>query len=137
MAQYGLTQADVVRESALPGGQSSLSAWLNDRKVANLVKKQKILSDWVKNKRTMSAPDPTFFHNYRVNQSVDARDFEGAWYPAVVMDARPGVVLVHYKGWSSSYDEWISTTTDRLAPAGKHTSAKGIYRLLTTDFREH
>ena len=29
-------------------------------------------------------------------------------------DERPGMVKVHYQGWSSNYDEWISRTSSRL-----------------------
>ena len=45
----------------------------------------------------------------RVGDLVEALDLEGQWYPARVMQqASEGLsVLLHFDGWSDSYDEWL------------------------------
>ena len=34
--------------------------------------------------------------------------WKGAWFRASVQQAGDGKVLVHYKGWDSSFDEWVT-----------------------------
>ena len=49
----------------------------------------------------------------RVGDLVEALDLEGQWYPARVMQqASEGLsVLLHFDGWSDSYDEWLPQAT--------------------------
>jgi hypothetical protein len=47
-----------------------------------------------------------------------------AWYEAKVVKVELGAeprVLVHFKGWGKSADEWIGTASDRLRPHKLHT----------------
>ena len=64
----------------------------------------------------------------RVGDLVEALDLEGQWYPARVMQqASEGLsVLLHFDGWSDSYDEWHSGA---YAPAGAYgnTYAGGVF----------
>lgn len=43
----------------------------------------------------------------RVGRSVEARS-EGDWYPAKVIDAQDGQLLVHYHGYEADDDEWLA-----------------------------
>ena len=51
----------------------------------------------------------------RVGDLVEALDLEGQWYPARVMQqASEGLsVLLHFDGWSDSYDEWLPQARTR------------------------
>ena len=46
-----------------------------------------------------------------------------AWYQSKVAKVDPagGRVLVHFKGWGKSADEWVATDSDRLRPHKLHT----------------
>ena len=48
-----------------------------------------------------------------------------AWYQSKVAKVDPagGRVLVHFKGWGKSADEWMATDSDRLRPNKLHTCA--------------
>ncbi|KAJ1444808.1 hypothetical protein M885DRAFT_551946 [Pelagophyceae sp. CCMP2097] len=60
----------------------------------------------------------------RVGQVVDARDSEGRWFDAVVvdLDAVKGA-KVHFRGWSSKWDAWLGLHLDDapLAQLFTHT----------------
>ena len=43
----------------------------------------------------------------QVGRWVEVRS-EGTWYKARVIDAKDGRFLVHYYGWESSDDEWVT-----------------------------
>eukprot|EP00475_Leptophrys_vorax_P032356 TRINITY_DN4980_c0_g1_i3.p1 TRINITY_DN4980_c0_g1~~TRINITY_DN4980_c0_g1_i3.p1 ORF type:complete len:341 (+),score=69.65 TRINITY_DN4980_c0_g1_i3:29-1051(+) len=61
----------------------------------------------------------------KVGDLIDAQDRQGKWYESVVQAIKDGQFLVHYNGWSSKWDEWISIESDRLAELHTH-SAKQI-----------
>jgi hypothetical protein len=46
--------------------------------------------------------DPTM----KPGRQVQAEQ-NGAWWPAVIVEARAGKYLVHYNGWETSQDEWV------------------------------
>ena len=64
----------------------------------------------------------------KVGDVIDARDRESRWYDAVIVAvARPvgvavdaaqshGLVRVHFRGWSSKWDEWVCRNDKRLQP---------------------
>lgn len=83
----------------------------------------------------------------RVGCTLDCRDFFGKWYEAEVLklSSEPpfGVhsesvnhtrILVHYLGYSSSYDEWFDLGNDmsRIAFAGTHTVGPNLRTLRRT-----
>ena len=56
---------------------------------------------------------------FRVGDVVEARDRDGNWLVAKVMDVKLGPggwrqVLVHFKGWHPRFDEWIGVKSGRL-----------------------
>jgi tRNA A-37 threonylcarbamoyl transferase component Bud32 len=56
------------------------------------------------------APKPA---PYKVGQNVDV-NWKGSWWQGTVTAVKGDKFLVHYIGWSSSWDEWV--TTARLRP---------------------
>ena len=58
----------------------------------------------------------------RVGDLVEALDLEGQWYPARVMQqASEGLsVLLHFDGWSDSYDEWLPQALAHALEASAH-----------------
>lgn len=62
---------------------------------------------------------------YAVGDVVDARDSSNNWCVAQLMSMNDkGEYLVHYKGWSEKWDEWIEKTSKRLAPYRSKTLGK-------------
>ncbi|CEG49503.1 ubiquitinspecific protease [Plasmopara halstedii] len=51
-----------------------------------------------------------------VGQLIDARDTDRKWYESRVVALKSQYVKVHYRGWTSKWDEWIERTSTRLAP---------------------
>ena len=55
------------------------------------------------------------------------------WMEADVVELRPavGMLLVHYRFWSMSFNEWLRWDGDRVAPRGTHTftEAQGVPRV--------
>ena len=52
---------------------------------------------------------------------LDAQDDERRWYEAVVLDADSNSVLVHFVGWSSSFERRYRRTSACLAPHRSQT----------------
>ena len=50
----------------------------------------------------------------KVEEQIEALDYENFWYPAHVLEVRKGEVLVHYDGWPSEDDEWLPFPSLRL-----------------------
>ncbi len=48
---------------------------------------------------------------YNVNDKVKV-DWKGGLYPATILKAEKGKFLIHYDGYASSWDEWV--TADRI-----------------------
>lgn len=49
-----------------------------------------------------------------VGDKVRAKDYEGFWYDAHVVDLRGEDVKVHFHGWNKRFDEWIAPKEQRL-----------------------
>jgi len=64
-------------------------------------------------------PDP------RVGRSVEALS-EGDWYPAKVIDAQDGWLLVHYHGYEASDDEWLLPEAIRDPGLEVHARGKAV-----------
>lgn len=69
-----------------------------------------------------------------VYQWLDVKDEYGNWYEGQVyeIDNDDNTCHIHYKGWKSTCDEWLSTDptdTDALslAPVGTHTTYEMEY----------
>ncbi|HLA64744.1 MAG TPA: Tudor-knot domain-containing protein, partial [Rhodothermales bacterium] len=66
---------------------------------------------------SVSAPTATTTSSssgtYRVGQPVQIL-WNGSWYPGHILAAADGGYQIHYDGYDSSWDEWV--TPDRLQP---------------------
>jgi hypothetical protein len=38
------------------------------------------------------------------------------WYESNLREVRSDVVLIHFHGWESKWDEWVSCESDRISP---------------------
>jgi hypothetical protein len=66
-----------------------------------------------------------------VGEKVDVRDTEYIWLNGTIKSkiecaGRDTLVIVHYEGWNSYYDEVIKLNSPRLAPMGTYTNRKDI-----------
>lgn len=50
--------------------------------------------------------------DYKIGDLVEAADYRGAWYKSKITDEKDGKYHVHFFGWSSSWDEWV--TPDKI-----------------------
>ncbi|KAI9910420.1 hypothetical protein PsorP6_010977 [Peronosclerospora sorghi] len=57
-----------------------------------------------------------------MGQLIDALDTENQWYESRVMESTGESVKVHYRSWSSEWDEWLSRMSPRLAPLHTHVA---------------
>lgn len=64
----------------------------------------------------------TWYANLGAGCWLDARDTTNKWYPSTVLMHRATEVLIHFDGWSSSWDEWIPRHSDRLDPLRTHVA---------------
>lgn len=55
---------------------------------------------------------PLAFATYPKGEGVDVQ-WEQKWFPATVLDAFDNLHLVHYDGYSSSWDEWVAPSRIR------------------------
>lgn len=74
----------------------------------------------------ISLSDSTFENStrkYFMGQWVDVKDTVNQWLEATILDINEpdGQVYVHYNGWPSRWDEWISVDSARLAPFRSRT----------------
>ena len=46
--------------------------------------------------------------NLKKGDLIDARDSEGRWFDSVVTEVSTEKIKVHYRGWSSKWDAWVS-----------------------------
>lgn len=58
---------------------------------------------------------------FTLNQSVDAQDTVGAWYEAKITSITPIGFMVHFEGWSTTWDECIRFDSIRLSPHHTYT----------------
>ena len=58
---------------------------------------------------------------FQLGQWIDAKDTIDQWLEAQVTKIRGEQVFVHYNGWGNHWDEWIDSTSIRLAPFRTYT----------------
>ncbi|OWZ24189.1 Ubiquitin-specific protease [Phytophthora megakarya] len=61
-------------------------------------------------------------YQLQVGQLIDARDTDNVWYESRVVALSSTLVKLHYRGWTSKWDEWIERTSTRIAPL--HTNVQ-------------
>lgn len=64
----------------------------------------------------------------QVGSEIDAVDSQKRWFDSVILHSQENWILVHYKGWSHKFDEWINMDTEskRIAPVGTHARGEKI-----------
>eukprot|EP01083_Nonionella_stella_P200065 733075_1 len=64
-----------------------------------------------------------------VNKWLDVKDTVNNWCEAQIINLTETRILVHYKGWKSKFDEWLSIRDDilRIAPLSTHTTHRKKY----------
>ncbi|KAE8986390.1 hypothetical protein PR003_g22839 [Phytophthora rubi] len=67
----------------------------------------------------------------KLGQMVDALDTDSKWYEATIVDITDGQAKVHYRGWSSKWDEWLARTSPRLLPL--HSKVRDWRRFRVND----
>jgi hypothetical protein len=67
----------------------------------------------------------------KLGQLVDALDTDSKWYEARVVDVTDARVKVHYRGWSTKWDEWLARTSARLMPL--HSKVRDWRRFRVND----
>eukprot|EP00455_Lapot_gusevi_P026900 TRINITY_DN2837_c0_g3_i3.p1 TRINITY_DN2837_c0_g3~~TRINITY_DN2837_c0_g3_i3.p1 ORF type:complete len:273 (+),score=34.86 TRINITY_DN2837_c0_g3_i3:74-892(+) len=64
-------------------------------------------------------------HSFYVGQQLDVQDTIKKWCKAEVREmkeAEPNLMLlIHYIGWHDKWDEWLDSTSERIAPFETHT----------------
>ncbi|MBU0504385.1 MAG: Tudor-knot domain-containing protein [bacterium] len=51
---------------------------------------------------------------YTANDQVQV-EWKGKWYPSTIKEVKDGKYLIHYTGWSDSWNEWVGTTRIRTS----------------------
>lgn len=67
----------------------------------------------------------------KVGQMVDALDTDSKWYEATIVGITEGQAKVHYRGWSTKWDEWLARTSPRLMPL--HSKVRDWRRFRVND----
>ena len=48
-------------------------------------------------------------HPYKIGNILDCMDNYGMWYKSTILHVYSEGIFIHYQGWPSKLDEWIST----------------------------
>ncbi|GAB1606336.1 PHD finger protein 20-like isoform X2 [Argonauta hians] len=61
-----------------------------------------------------------------IGERLEAMDFIHKWYPAKIVSIHEEkfLVLIHFEGWNSRYDEWVDMKCERLRPATRRSERK-------------
>uniref|UniRef100_T1IXS7 C2H2-type domain-containing protein n=1 Tax=Strigamia maritima TaxID=126957 RepID=T1IXS7_STRMM len=64
--------------------------------------------------------------DFRVGGRLEACDFMSNWYASKIvnLDWNEKEVLIHFEGWSSRFDEWVSMDSHRLRPITRTSARK-------------
>lgn len=73
-------------------------------------------TDWRHGRFYSEIEENAWRFELQIGQLVDALDTDRHWYESRVVDVGPVYVKVHYRGWTSKWDEWVRRTSTRLAP---------------------
>jgi len=109
------------------GWKAKFDEWLDPVKDASRLAKLHTHTD----RPFPGLPDTFEFKKGRV---VDMRDIIDKWYPAEIVDVKlkTKLVKVHYDGWGSKHDEWVSFDSYRLAPRGRYAMKRRKGRNIQT-----
>ncbi|KAJ8571665.1 hypothetical protein ON010_g5174 [Phytophthora cinnamomi] len=66
--------------------------------------------------------EDTWRYQLQIDQLIDARDTDNVWYESRVVGLSSTLIKLHYRGWTSKWDEWIERTSTRIAPL--HTKVR-------------
>ncbi|KAL3667771.1 hypothetical protein V7S43_007321 [Phytophthora oleae] len=98
---------------------------LDERQCNQLLVETKFASgertDWRRGRFYSDIQENAWRFELQIGQLVDALDTDRHWYESRIVDIGPVYVKVHYRGWTSKWDEWVRRTSKRLAPL--HTEA--------------
>jgi len=74
------------------------------------------LADWRRGRFYSDIEQNAWRFQLEVGQLIDALDTDKRWYESRIVDVDAVYVKVHYRGWTSKWDEWLRRTSTRLAP---------------------
>ncbi|RLN55306.1 hypothetical protein BBP00_00008548 [Phytophthora kernoviae] len=63
-----------------------------------------------------NSKDENWRFQLEVGELVDALDTDNVWYESRVVAVSSTLVKLHYRGWTSKWDEWVERTSTRIAP---------------------
>ena len=58
----------------------------------------------------------TWRASLQVGSECDACDAENEWITVTILNINGTQVKIHYNGWSSTWDEWLDISSERLQP---------------------
>jgi hypothetical protein len=85
-----------------------IAAHLNGEQIASLLVKM-----------SQQGPSRGLRREWQVGDSCDAKDSQGAWYAATILDVSDRALLVHYEGFGDEFNAWVPR--DRVARLHKHS----------------
>ena len=79
---------------------------------------------------------------FQINNRLDVKDSRNKWLEAHIVEMKPTYIKIHYKGWSSKFDEYIPTSNGetsenelldvKFAEIGRYSQAYGEAKFTTT-----
>jgi hypothetical protein len=69
-----------------------------------------------------SQAQPLSQRRFFQGQWLDVKDTVDQWLEATVLSVRGSKLLIHYNGWPSRWDEWIESSSPRIAPFRTRTA---------------
>ncbi|GMF29487.1 unnamed protein product [Phytophthora lilii] len=74
------------------------------------------ITDWRRGRFYSDVQKNAWRFQLQIGQLIDALDTDKRWYESRVVDLDAVYVKVHYRGWTSKWDEWLRRSSLRLAP---------------------
>jgi OTU domain-containing protein 5 len=65
-------------------------------------------------------------NDFKINNRIDVLDTKSEWREAQLIEINDTQIKVHYRNFTSSWDEWISKNSDRISEIGSKSKAYGI-----------
>jgi len=62
---------------------------------------------------------------FKLNNRIDVKDTINKWCEARVIEVKPNSIVVHYKGFTSKFDEELANDSSRIAQIGRYSDAYG------------
>ena len=100
------TPASVTRSHSISSSSTQSQASRTSSSISSTYAAPATSSSATATSTSSSSAAPPFF----IGQFVEARDVMDDWLPATItrIDTENNRVLVHFEGWASKYDEWIT-----------------------------